>query len=189
MQINRNLLIKYWILLLISLLVCGCAKVHNTIPVKNHERSEEIVALLLAFDEREKLYNNGFLNREQNTTLELNGYIIINSDKFQKINELQKYYYDVCTENFCNNRFLFTGATPRWKEINGKICQSMADGIWIPITKESLLYSTISSVENNIFVVRVPFTNHLDNSSYYVDYTLVETDIGLRVDNCHTVVD
>ena len=72
---------------------------------------------------------------------------------------------------------------PRWKEEDGILFQSLADGIYSPVTEENLEDSTILYQGDDKITARIYFDSQIDDTKYVMEYTLIRTKEGLRIED------
>jgi len=177
--------IKNIVFSLLFLFIIGCGTLDTKMMLSEYENAEEIKELLLAFSEREKYYSYGF----EVGSFQKEGYVNVEIEDFQTLDEVKEYFFIVCTEGFCEKRQMFTGNVPRWMEKDGILFQSMADGMWMPISDEQLYKSTVSYGGEETILVQVPFLSNVSGDVYYMEYYIVETEKGLRVDRAEELVE
>ena len=105
------------------------------------------------------------------------------SEEFQTLSQIQEYFLEVYTEDYCEKLQLWTGEDPRWKEEDGILFQSLADGIYSPVTEENLEDSTILYQGDDKITARIYFDSQIDDTKYVMEYTLIRTKEGLRIED------
>ena len=61
--------------------------------------------------------------------------------------------------------------------------QSLADGIYSPVTEENLEDSTILYQGDDKIAAHIYFDSQIDDTKYVMEYTLIRTKEGLRIEN------
>ena len=109
--------------------------------------AKELTELLYASNDRNRYYNYGFPFKEGNEeTILMTGYGQVDSPIFSTLEQVQKYFLEIYTEDYCKKHWFWTGESPRWKEMDGILFQSYADGMYFPVT-ETIFYKGIMPSE------------------------------------------
>ena len=156
--------------------LAGCAAAEEEEPLSECRDAEAITELLYASNDRNRYFNYGFPVTEESVEDALktgSGYGRVDSEEFQ----------EVYTEDYCEKLQLWTGEDPRWKEEDGILFQSLADGIYSPVTEENLEDSTILYQGDDKITARIYFDSQIDDTKYVMEYTLIRTKEGLRIED------
>ena len=110
--------------------LAGCAAAEEEEPLSECRDAEEITELLYASNDRDRYFNYGFPVTEESVEDALktgSRYGRVDSEEFQALSQIQEYFLEVYTEDYCEKLQLWTGEDPRWKEEDGILFQSLAD--------------------------------------------------------------
>ena len=88
---------------------------------------------------------------------------------------------EIYTEDYCEKHWFWTGESPRWKEMDGILFQSYADGMCFPVTEENLESSTVLYESDDEIVAYIYFDSQIDDTKFVTEYTIVRTEEGLRI--------
>ena len=166
--------------------LAGCAAAEEEEPLSECRDAEEITELLYASNDRDGYFNYGFPVTEESVEDALktgSRYGRVDSEEFQALSQIQEYFLEVYTEDYCEKLQLWTGEDPRWKEEDGILFQSLADGIYSPVTEENLEDSTILYQGDDKITARIYFDSQIDDTKYVMEYTLIRTKEGLRIED------
>ena len=166
--------------------LAGCAAAEEEEPLSECRDAEEITELLYASNDRDRYFNYGFPVTEESVEDALktgSRYGRVDSEEFQALSQIQEYFLEVYTEDYCEKLQLWTGEDPRWKEEDGILFQSLADGIYSPVTEENLEDSTILYQGDDKITARIYFDSQIDDTKYVMEYTLIRTKEGLRIED------
>ena len=95
--------------------------------------------------------------------------------------QVQKYFLEIYTKEYCENHWFWTGESPRWKEIDGILFQNFADGMYFPVTEENLENSSVLYESDDEIVAYIYFDSQIDDTKFVKEYTIVRTEEGLRI--------
>lgn len=144
--------------------------------------AKELTKLLYASNDRNRYYNYGFPFKEGNEeTILMTGYGQVDSPIFSTLEQVQKYFLEIYTEDYCEKHWFWTGESPRWKEMDGILFQSYADGMYFPVTEENLEISTVLYESDDEIVAYIYFDSQIDDTKFVTEYTIVRTEEGLRI--------
>ena len=166
--------------------LAGCAAAEEEEPLSECRDAEEVTELLYASNDRNRYFNYGFPVTEESVEDALktgSGYGRVDSEEFQTLSQIQEYFLEVYTEDYCEKLQLWTGEGPRWKEEDGILFQSLADGIYSPVTEENLEDSTILYQGDDKITAHIYFDSQIDDTKYVMEYTLIRTKEGLRIED------
>lgn len=162
-----------------------CAAAEEEEPLSECRDAEEITELLYASNDRDRYFNYGFPVTEESVEDALktgSRYGRVDSEEFQALSQIQEYFLKVYTEDYCEKLQLWTGEGPRWKE-DGILFQILADGIYNPVTEENLEDSTILYQGDDKITAHIYFDSQIDDTKYVMEYTLIRTKEGLRIED------
>ena len=166
--------------------LAGCAAAEEEEPLSECRDAEEITELLYASNDRDRYFNYGFPVTEESVEDALktgSRYGRVDSEEFQALSQIQEYFLEVYTEDYCEKLQLWTGEGPRWKEDDGILFQSLADGIYSPVTEENLEDSTILYQGDDKITAHIYFDSQIDDTKYVMEYMLIRTKEGLRIED------
>ena len=166
--------------------LAGCAAAEEEEPLSECRDAEEITELLYASNDRDRYFNYGFPVTEESVEDALktgSRYGRVDSEEFQTLSQIQEYFLEVYTEDYCEKLQLWTGEGPRWKEEDGILFQSLADGIYSPVTEENLEDSTILYQGDDKITAHIYFDSQIDDTKYVMEYMLIRTKEGLRIED------